>query len=467
VDAEVIVIGAGLSGLVTASNLVAAGVEVVVVEARDRVGGRTEHGYLADGTPIELGGQWIGPGQDRMAALLDELGLDSFLAHNEGEILLLLAGGRSRMASHRGAVPPLNPFVLADLAQAQLRFDRLARQVPLDAPWSGPRARVHDARTFESWIRTNLHTRLGRRFFRLLAEGVFAAEPRDLSLLHALFYVHAGGDLDTLFNTDQGAQERRIVGGSARVAEELARRLDDRVRLGSPVRRIVQTGPGAGVGSDDGAGVEVEVDGGDRLRARRVVVTLPPTLAGRLVYEPALPPWRDQLTQRVPAGAVSKCYAVYDEPFWREEGLTGTSICDVGPVKLTFDNSPPSGSPGILLGFTEGDDARRMSALTPDERRAAVVRCFVRAFGPRAAAPREYLERDWAAEEYTRGCYGAHFTPGTWTMYGHALRAPVGAIHWAGAETATEWNGYMEGAVRSADRVAAEVLTELGRAPIG
>jgi monoamine oxidase len=459
VDAEVIVIGAGLSGLVTACDLVAAGVDAVVVEARDRVGGRTEHGHLADGTPIELGGQWIGPGQDRMAALLDELGLDSFPTYNEGEILLLLASGRSRMASHRGAVPPLNPFVLADLAQGQLRFERLARRVPLDAPWSGPRARVHDARTFESWIRSNLHTRTGRGFFRLLAAGVFAAEPRDLSLLHALFYVHAGGDLDTLINVDRGAQERRIVGGSARVADELARRLGDRVRLASPVRRIAQTGAG------DGAVVEVEVDGGGRLRARRAVVTLPPTLAGRLVYEPALPPWRDQLTQRVPAGAVSKCYAVYDEPFWREEGLNGTSICDVGPVKLTFDNSPPSGSPGILLGFTEGDDARRMSALTPDERRAAVVRCFVRAFGPRAANPREYLDRDWATEEYTRGCYGAHFTPGTWTMYGHALRAPVGAIHWAGAETATEWNGYMEGAVRSADRVAAEVLGELGVTP--
>jgi monoamine oxidase len=471
-DADVIVIGAGLSGLVTARNLVAAGVDVVVVEARDRVGGRTEHGHLADGTPIELGGQWIGPGHDRMAALLDDLGLESFLAYNEGEILLLLAGGRARMASHRGAVPPLNPFVLADLAQAQLRFERLARQVPLEAPWSGPRARVHDARTFESWIRSNVHTRIGREYFRLLAEAVFAAEPRDLSLLHALFYVHAGGDLDTLINTDRGAQERRIVGGSARIAEELARRLGDRVRLGSPVRRIVQSddgggeGEGSGVGTRGGASVEVEVDGGGRLRARRVVVTLPPTLAGRLVYEPALPPWRDQLTQRVPAGAVSKCYAVYDEPFWREERLNGTSICDVGPVKLTFDNSPPSGSPGILLGFTEGDDARRMSALPPAERRDAVVRCFVRAFGPRAAEPREYLERDWAAEEYTRGCYGAHFTPGTWTMYGHALRAPVGAIHWAGAETATEWNGYMEGAVRSGDRVSAEVLAELGLAPI-
>jgi monoamine oxidase len=270
-------------------------------------------------------------------------------------------------------------------------------------------------------------------------------------LLHALFYVHAGGDLDTLFNTDQGAQERRIVGGSARIAEELARDLGDRVRLGSPARAITQRADG----------VEVEVAGGERYIARRVVVTLPPTLAGRLVYEPALPPWRDQLVQRLPAGSVTKCFAAYDEPFWREEGLNGTSICEVGPVKLTFDNSPPDGRPGVLLGFTEGDDARRMSRLTAAERREVVLACFVRAFGPRAGEPREYLERDWAAETYTRGCYGAHFTPGTWTTFGPALREPVGAIHWAGAETATVWSGYMEGAIRSADRAAAEVLSAL------
>jgi monoamine oxidase len=455
VDADVIVLGAGLAGLVTARHLVAAGHEVLVLEARDRVGGRLEHGELTDGTPVELGGQWIGPTQDRMAELVDELGLASFPAHNDGEVLLLLGGRRARMASHRGAIPPLSPFVLADLAQAQVRFERLARQVPLDAPWEAPRARVHDARTFESWIRSNVHTRVGREYFRLLTEAVFAAEPRDLSLLHALFYVHAGGDLDTLINTDRGAQERRIVGGSARIAEELARQLGDRVRLGSPARAIAQRG------GDDG-GVEVEVAGGERVAARRVVVTLPPTLAGRLVYEPALPPWRDQLVQRLPAGSVSKCFAVYDDPFWRDDGCNGTSIADVGPVKLTFDNSPPDGRPGVLLGFTEGDDARRMSRLTPAERRDAVLACFVRAFGPRAAEPREYLERDWAAEPYTRGCYGAHFTPGTWTTFGPALREPVGAIHWAGAETATVWSGYMEGAVRSADRVAGEVLAALG-----
>jgi monoamine oxidase len=455
VDADVIVLGAGLAGLVTARHLAAAGHDVLVLEARDRVGGRLEHGELADGTPVELGGQWIGPTQDRVAELVDELGLASFPAHNDGEVLLLLGGRRARMASHRGAIPPLSPFVLADLAQAQARFERLARQVPLDAPWEAPRARVHDARTFESWIRSNVHTRLGREYFRLVTEAVFAAEPRDLSLLHALFYVHAGGDLDTLINTDRGAQERRIVGGSARIAEELARQLGDQVRLGSPARAITQLGGGDG-------GVEVEVAGGERVTARRVVVTLPPTLAGRLVYEPALPPWRDQLVQRLPAGSVSKCFAAYDEPFWRDQGCNGTSIADVGPVKLTFDNSPPDGRPGVLLGFTEGDDARRMSRLPPNERRDAVLACFVRAFGPRAAEPREYLERDWAAEPYTRGCYGAHFTPGTWTTFGPALREPVGPIHWAGAETATVWSGYMEGAVRSADRVAAEVLAALG-----
>lgn len=193
--------------------------------------------------------------------------------------------------------------------------------------------------------------------------------------------------------------------------------------------------------------------------ADHVVVTLPPTLAGRLEYAPALPSWRDQLTQRMPAGSVIKCFAVYDEPFWRADGLNGQAASDVGPVKVTFDNSPPSGTPGVLMGFLEGAEARAAARLPEEQRRKLVLDCFVRYFGPRAATPVRYFERDWMAEEFTRGCYGAHFTTGVWTSYGHAWREPVGRIHWAGAECSPEWNGYMEGALRSGEAVADEVLS--------
>ena len=186
-----------------------------------------------------------------------------------------------------------------------------------------------------------------------------------------------------------------------------------------------------------------------------------PTLAGRLSYDPPLSGFRDQLTQRMPLGTVAKCMAIYPEPFWRADGLSGEGTSDVGPVRLTFDNSPPDGSPGVLLGFLEGRHARQLGRMPAEERRAAVVGCFTRLFGPRAAQPDAYVERLWAEEEWSRGCYGCHLPTGAWTNYGPALREPIGPLHWAGAEIATVWNGYMDGAVRSGETAAAEVLERL------
>ena len=448
---RVIVIGAGLSGLAAARRLHSSGVEVTVLEARSRVGGRTEGGTTADGTPVELGGQWLGPTQTRMYALVEELGLQTFPTYNTGKHVVQLGGKQSRMASKRGAVPKLSPFVLADLLQGMTRFQRLADKVPLDKPWTAPEAEALDNQTFESWIRRNLRTTTGRAYFRVATEAVFSAESGNLSALHALFYAHSGTDLEGLLSTDRGAQQDRIVGGSVRISETMAGGLGDRVRLGAPVRRI----------EHGGGSVVVTTRGGEVLEAERAIVTLPPTLAGRLEYEPILPSWRDQLTQRLPAGSVIKVHAVYDEPFWRSEGLTGQAASDEGPIKVTFDNSPPSGTPGVLMGFMEANDGRAAARLSPEERKRVALDCFVRYFGPGAARPLEYLERDWMAEEFSRGCYGAHFTPGVWGDFGPALTAPVGRLHWAGAECSPVWNGYMEGAVRSGEQTADDVLAAL------
>jgi monoamine oxidase len=449
---NVVVVGAGLAGLAAARRLVVDGHEVTVLEARPRVGGRTEGLVLDDGTPLELGGQWLGPGHTRMYELVEELGLSTFRTWNdEGRLLLDLLGKRSTMKPHKGALPHLPPFALADLGQGLLRFTRLANRVEVQAPWRTPNAEVLDGQTWETWIRRNLRTKAGRAYFHVACEAVWAAEPSDVSLLHALFYARSNSDVETLIAVDRGAQQDRVVGGSVRVAEAMAAGLGDRVLLGRPVRRIEQ----------DDAGVRVIARDGSSHTGDAVVVTLPPTLAGRLEYDPPLPSWRDQLTQRTPAGSVIKVYAIYPEPFWRRAGLNGQAASDVGPVKITFDNSPPSGTPGVLMGFLEGREARAWARRSGTDRRDAVLACFTRYFGDAAADPVQYVERDWMAEEFTRGCYGAHFAPGVWTSYGEAWRAPVGRIHWAGAECAPEWNGYMEGAVRSGEAVAV-ALTDAG-----
>ena len=449
---DVIVVGAGLAGLAAARAIAASKRTVTVLEARSRVGGRTENATFSDGQWIEVGGQWIGPTQDRMYGLVEELGLGTFPLFNEGKLLLQLLGKRGTMGSQKGAIPKLGPFALVDLAQGLAKFNRLAASVPLERPWETPNAAFLDGQTFRTWIDRTLKTQAGRAYFQIFCEAVFSADPADTSLLHTLFYSKSGTDMETLMAVDGGAQQDRIEGGSVQVSERLAQQLGAAVHLGSPVRTIRQ----------DADGVTVITRDGTEHRAAQVIVTLPPTLAGRLEYDPPLPSWRDQLTQRLPAGSVMKLYLVYETPFWRAEGLNGQVGSDEGPVKVTFDNTPPGYDRGVMMGFMEGNDGREWARRTPEERKEAFVTCLVRYFGEQARHPVEYLERDWMAEEFSRGCYGAHFTPGVWTAYGPALREPVGRIHWAGAECSPIWNGYMEGAVRSGEATAAEVLAALG-----
>jgi monoamine oxidase len=443
-EADVVVVGAGLSGLVAARDLVASGRSVVVLEARDRVGGRLLNEDIGDGKVVELGGQWIGPTQERISALARELGLATFPTHVEGQNVIEWAG---RLRRYTGTIPRVNPVVLLDVLRAQRKLNRMARKIPLEAPWEAPRAQLLDSQTAGAWMRRNLATRGGRALLELGIEAVWSVQSEELSMLHLLFYVRSAGNLELLLDTEGGAQQDRFVGGSQLLCVRLAERLAAQVVLEAPVRRIRHSPQE----------VVVEADGAVA-SGRRVLVTAPPALAGRISYEPPLPGFRDQLTQRTPLGTVAKCAAVYDEPFWRAEGLSGQGTSDRGPVKLTFDNSPPDGSPGVLLGFLEGRRARELGRLPAAERRAAVIDCFTRLFGPRARRPERYLERLWAEEEWTRGCYGCHMPPGAWTAYGPALRTPVGPIHWAGAETATVWNGYMDGAVGSGERAAREIL---------
>jgi monoamine oxidase len=454
-DVEVVVVGAGLAGLTTARRLHASGHEVAVLEARDRVGGRTFTSTRTDGSWLDLGGQWVGPTQDHVLALIDELGLRTFPTWTAGDSL---AGMGSEVTRYRGRVPKLGARVLVDALQAQLRLDRLARKVPPDRPWDASHALEWDGQTFETWIRRATHTGGGADYFRVIADAVFASEASTFSLLHALAYIRSGQGVDRLINTRGGAQQDRVVGGTQQLSERLAAGLGDRVTLGAPVRRI-EHGPAIG------EGVRVWTDT-TSVEARRAVVAIPPTLAGRIVYEPALPASRDQLTQQMPAGAVIKCHAFYDEPFWRDEGLNGQVATNRPPVKVVYDNSPPSGSPGILLAFVEGRSAVELDGADEARIRALVLDALASYFGDRARRAVEFVAQDWQHEEWTRGCYGAHLPPGAWTQFGPSLRRPAGAIHWAGTETAVVWSGYMDGAIESGERAAREVQLALERGAI-
>jgi monoamine oxidase len=441
---DVVVVGGGMAGLSAARDLLAANVSVLVLEARNRVGGRLLNHKLANGPVVELGGQWVGPTQDRVLALAEELGLRLFPTYTEGEHFLAMDGSVKRYAGEDFA---LSGDAFADVEETWEHLQQMADEVPLEAPWSAENAGTWDAQTVDSWLVANTKTKIGLGYWRTMVPALFSAEAAEMSLLHFLFYCRSGGTLDRLVATHDGAQESRLEGGSQELALRLADRLGDTVRLGSPVGAIRQ----------DDRSVEVTHDGGV-VRAGRAIVALPPTLAGRIRYSPALPPLRDQLTQQVPMGYVIKAQVAYPEPFWRAEGFSGSVFSLDDEVSVIFDNSPPDLSCGVLLGFLEGRHARRAGKLPPEERKELILSVLEKFFGPRAAEPEEYVEKDWAAEEWSRGCYGGRFGTGVWMGYGEALREPVGRVHWAGTETAEVWNGYMDGAVRSGERAAREVL---------
>lgn len=442
---DVVVVGAGLSGLMAARKLVRANKKVLVLEARDRVGGRLMSATLGgEDNWIDLGGQWIGPGQHRITALAREVGVRTFRQHTKGKKCLSLAG---EISTYRGTIPSLPVLSLLSLQWAIMKLDGLSKQVPLDAPYEAPEARAWDGMTVESWKQANVHTEAARTSLDFAVRAIFGAEPADISFLHFLFYLRSGDGLMRLASVEGGAQQDRFLGGAQLVCNRVAEEFPDIIRYGSPVHAITQ----------DDRGVEVTYEGG-QVRAERVIVALAPVLCGRIDYTPPMPPKRDLLTQRMPMGSIIKCIAAYDRPFWREKGFSGEMLSDTGALQLGFDDTSEDGTHAALVGFISGEGARYWSERPEDERKEAVLESFARFFGDEALSPIDYADKDWLSEPYTRGCYVGIMTPGTQTTCGDAIREPVGRIHWAGTETATRWNGYMDGAIEAGERAAMEVL---------
>ena len=454
---DVVVVGAGFAGLTAARGLLQAGRSVAVLEARDRVGGRT-HTEEHLGTWIDLGGQWVGPGQDRIVALLDELGFSTYPQPEDGDDVILDHDGARRVADIASGFDDDELVAYLTLVG---ELEAIAEQVPLDAPWTAPSAAAWDGVSLAQWARDHDVPDRVAGLFEVGVQAVFAASSAQLSLLHAAHYLHSAGGWSKLTDSGGGAQQDRVTGGMQPVAARLAGLLPDGiVRLAHQVTAIRQSSDGVAVDT-----VAVDAVAGGQVvtwSADRVVVAVPPTLAGRIDYQPPLSAVRDQLVQHMPQGSVIKFHVLYDTPWWRDEGLSGLVLAPHEPIGVTFDCTPPAGTPGLISGFFEGPSAVANGERTQDERRDVVVGVLARTLGERARAVAAYVDCDWSAEAYTRGCYGAHLPPGAWTVYGPALRRPDGRVHWAGTETAEHWTGYIDGAIDSGQRVAAEVLRALG-----
>ncbi len=415
---------------------------MLVLEARDRVGGRTLNQDIGGGHVVEAGGQWVGPTQTHLRKLADELGIKTFKTYNKGKSVSWVGGRRSTRAA-----AGLRPADLLDFAQARAKLEALGRTIPLGKPWSAPRAEVYDSQTVASWLKKNTTTAGARSLFDLVLEGTLGS-PDDVSLLYFLFYLHSAGGLDALENTEGGAQDSRFVGGSQLVSLRLAAGLKDRVILKTPVLRVI-----------DRPLKPVQVVAASVVfEARRVVVAMMPADTQRIEFDPPLPAARRELVKGWKGSPALKVNVVYNKPFWREEGLNGQATGELPLVGMTFDNSPPGGRPGVLVAFLNETAAARLR--DPARRRQAVISDLTKYFGASALRPTGYVEMNWGAEKWTAGCVSP-VGPRLLTRFGPALREPVGRIHWAGTETAEVWTGYMEGAVRSGERVAEEVRAKV------
>jgi monoamine oxidase len=437
---DVVVVGAGFAGLSTARALTRLGHDVVVLEGRDRVGGRSYTTTIAD-VPVDLGATFVGPTQTEVLALAAELGCETVPTYNRGKNLIRW---RRKVRAYRSTIPRLSILELFDVSRMQWRFDRVARLVPVVDPWTPTIAPRVDNQSLERWLRSVHAGASARDLMAIVSRVTWGCEPSEVSLMHAVRYVKAAGGLGAMLDVQGGAQQDRFPAGTQQIALRMADELGDRVTLGAVVERIERTA---------GGDVVVHSTAG-ATTAKAVVVAIPPAHRAAITFEPALPEGYSQLAGHWPQGNLSKAYAAYDTPFWRAGGCSGESLSDDGPVFITFDVSPSEDGPGILLGFT---DARTFDALPADQRRERALGCFAALYGDTALEPIDYVDHRWGAEEFAPGGPTAAVPPGSWTKYGQWLRKPVDGIFWAGTETADQWTGFLDGAVRSGQRAAAEV----------
>ncbi len=444
-EADVCIVGAGLAGLTAARRLSQAGRSVVVLEARDRVGGRVWTQRSATGVPVDMGGCFIGPDHERMHALTKEMGVSVFPTFVDG-FNVLATGGKVRR--YKGDIPRISPVALLSAAAAISRMNRMAKSLPLDAPWEAKHAFEWDEQSVRGWLTPrHVPTRLARDLVEATVRACFCCELSEVSFLNWLYLVRSANGVESLMNIKGGYQDSQFEGGVQAVPIAMAEDLGDAVVLDAPVTAIRQTD------------ANVTVTSGDlTVTTRHVVLALPRALTAGIRFDPVLPADHALLIHQIPAGTEIKMVAIYDEPFWRHDGISGATVATDDEIEVTLDTCQPGYPQGVIAGYCAGPRARKLAALSRAERQDVFVQMLSRRLGSKAEAPLEVLEQNWAEEPWSRGCSMGHFPTGVLTQYGRRLREPVGRLHWAGTETATTSYGAMDGAVRSGERVAQEIL---------
>jgi len=440
-NVDVVVVGAGASGLLAARQLKDAGKSVVVLEANDRVGGKLKRGEIA-GTVIDLGGAWVGAGQDRAMAEAARYGMKMYPTPSAGSNLIELGG-----KVYKEDLLPTN--VAEGYFGAVDIVDKWTERMKAPGFWESDEVAVWDSTTLATWLRQHIQHDTGRKVLTIACEVVMTVPPSQISMLTFFASLRPMGFMEVI-STEGGAQQDLFVGGYHQITLHIAKELGERVVLASPVRAIEQ----------HEAYVTVRSDKGD-WTAKRVIVTVPASIAQRIEFSPPLPYRKSGLMQRMPMGSVIKCYAAYERPFWRERKLSGQGALSTGELEAFLDVTPPDCEYGILAAFFGGKHAQQWSDRTPEERQARMTQDITKLLGPEAATPIDYVENNWPRETWSPGGFSCIPTPGTYMSFGDSLGEPTGRIHWAGADTSPMFNGYVDGAFRSADRVSEEVLALL------
>ncbi|MFD2203421.1 flavin monoamine oxidase family protein [Shivajiella indica] len=441
---EVIIIGAGFSGISASKKLNQANIPFLVLEARDRLGGRVYTKKLSEDLYLDFGGQWIGPGQDRMYELCREFGLEYYETYDQGNNLLDFG---KKVRKFKGLIPKLDIVSLINLDLVLKKLERMAKSISLEEPWNHPKAMEYDRISLAEFISVNCKTISCKKIVSLALETVFASELNEISLLHALFYIKSGRDLNTLINIKDGAQLHRIVGGMQSLIEKMAAPFHDKIHFNRTVKKILQENE------------VIKVKGEDfELTCKKLIIAIPPPLVSKLEFEPMLSGKKRQIIDRISMGQVGKCFMVYKKPFWRENDFSGQAFADANsPFQSIFDCSPKDTKYGILMGFTIAKRAREYFTKSKEERKNIMKGKLIQYYGNEAAEPLLYEDFTMTDEAWSRGCYAGLYPTGAWTGFQNAYSKAEGNILWAGTEASPIWFGYIEGAVRAGESAAESV----------